>query len=65
MAGVSFEVSSGRPIRVRVSDEDGKQYELTVAINVVDVRRGAEANADGTPRFDVDVQMLIAQKPLS
>lgn len=60
---VDFEVVSAKPMRIAVTAPDGTHHIVVVALSVSDVRVNAEPLPNGQPKFDVDVNFTIAQRP--
>lgn len=61
---VEYEVTSLKPIRVRVTAEDGLEYDLKVVVSVSDIRQLKTVQNDGQNAFDVDMSMTLSHKPV-
>lgn len=60
---VDFEVVSAKPMRIAVTAPDGSHYVVVVALSVSDVRVSAEPLPNGQPKFDVDFNFAVSQRP--
>lgn len=60
---VDFEVVSAKPMRIAVTAPDGSHHIVVVALSVSDVRVNPELLPNGQPKFDVDVNFAISQRP--
>ena len=60
---VAFEVTSAKPVRIAVTAPDGSHHVVVVALSVSDVRVNSEPLPSGQPKFDVDFNFAVSQRP--